>query len=186
MPSKTAVVVFNSDSGSFGNKHSGFVYLEDCISHTQKSPYLESQVISSNFKAMLPSRTEHKLTCEYGTSSHGFCHCNTEVTWQNNRIGQWPFVVVVVRYVRRKPKILGLRQWGCARLLHAYLRAVPLWRVGGTFVCLQAAVGQGGKREVGLATLHGARCGRWRTPPPRSSAPHRGRHKDCPARRAPT
>lgn len=141
--------------------------------------------MSSNFKAMLPSGTEHKLTREYGTSSHGFCHCNTEVTWQNNRIGQWPFVVVV-RYVRRKPKILGLRQWGCARLLHAYLRAVPLWRVGGTFVCLQEAVGQGGKREAGLVTLHGARCGRWRTPPPRSSAPHRARHKGCPARRAPT
>lgn len=112
---KTAAGVLNLDFGGIGHKHSdvGFVYLEDRFSHAQKPPPLESQVITSNFQAMLPSRREHKLTPEYGTSSHSFCHRNAEVTWQNNRTGQWPFSAgFVVRYVRRKPKILGSRDCG--------------------------------------------------------------------------
>lgn len=95
---KTVAGVPSLDFGDFGHKHSdvGFVYLEDHFSHTQNSPHLESQVITSNFEAMLPSRTEHKLTSEYGTSRHGFCHCNSGVTWQNNRIGQWPFFLLLL------------------------------------------------------------------------------------------
>lgn len=80
----TAARVLSYVSGGFGHKHSdvGFVFLKDRFSHihtytkqiNKNNLIVKAKLSPATFKQ---SRTEHKLTPKYGTSSHGFYHCNT-------------------------------------------------------------------------------------------------------------